>query len=82
VTNIDRNHMPLVHYIGPFTAGNVTLFQHDIVPFCVNARENNSTRVTAGNGFSVGVPERNTVRVLHFDSSLHGEAFIATLCAK
>jgi ATP-binding cassette, subfamily C, bacteriocin exporter len=55
---------------------------HDIVPFCVNARENNPRRGTAGKGFSVCVPERNTVRVLHCNSSLHCEAFVATLCAK
>jgi hypothetical protein len=82
LTNIDTNRMPLVHYIGQFTAGKVMLFHHDIVPFCVNARENNPRRGTAGKGFSVCVPERNTVRVLHFDSSLHCEAFVATLCAK
>src|SRR5258708_26609279 len=65
VTNIDNNHMRLVHYIGQFTAGKVTLFQHDIVPFCANARENNRRRGTAGKEFSVCMPERNTVRVLH-----------------
>jgi uncharacterized oxidoreductase len=29
VADIDSNHMPLVHYIGPFTAGKVTLFHDD-----------------------------------------------------
>jgi hypothetical protein len=82
LTNIDTNRMPLEHYIGQFTAGKVMLFHHDIVPFCVNARENNPRRGTAGKGFSVCVPERNTVRVLHFDFSFHCEAFVATLCAK
>jgi hypothetical protein len=62
--------MRLVHYIGQFTAGKVTLFQHDIVPFCANARENNRRRGTAGKDFSVRVPERNTVRVLHCNSYL------------
>jgi len=82
VTNIDTNRMPLVHYIGQFIAGKVVLFHRDIVPFCANARENNPRRGPAGKGFSVCVPERNTVRVLHCDSSLHCEAFVATLCAK
>ena len=67
---MDNNHMPFEHYTGQFTAGKVTLFQHDIVPFCANARENNRRRGTAGKEFSVCVPERNTVRVLHFNSYL------------
>src|SRR4029077_8161047 len=68
--NIDSNHMPLEHYIGPFTVGNVTLFQHDIVPFCATARENNPIRSIARKEFSACVPERNTVRVLHCNSYL------------
>src|SRR6202022_1072675 len=74
VANIDRNHVPLEHYIGQFTAGNVMLFYHDIVPFCANARENNPRRNIAGQEFSVCAPERNTVRVLHCKSLLHRES--------
>jgi hypothetical protein len=70
--------MPFEHYIGQFTAGKAMLFQHDIVPFCANARENNPRRGTAGKEFSVCVPERNTVRVLHCNSSLHRESFVAS----
>ena len=33
---------------------------------------------TAGKEFSVCVPERNTVRVLHCNSSLHRESFVAS----
>jgi hypothetical protein len=65
--------MRLEHYIVPFTAGKVTLFQHYIVPFCANARENNRRRGTADKEFSVCVPERNTVRVLHCNSYLIDE---------
>src|SRR5258708_9457361 len=74
VTNINRNRMPLVHYTGQFTGGKVMLFHHDIVPSCVNARENNPRKGTARKGFSVCVPERNTIRVLHCNSSLHRES--------
>jgi hypothetical protein len=68
--NIDTNHMLLVHDIGQLKAGRVTLFHHDIVPSCASARENSPRRGTAGKGFSVCVPERNTVRVLHCNSYL------------
>jgi hypothetical protein len=63
--NIDSNHMLLEHYISQFTSGKVMLFHHDIVPFCANAREDKPRRSTAGQEFSVGAPERKTVRVLH-----------------
>jgi hypothetical protein len=53
------------------------LFQHDIVPFCANARENNPRRGTARQELSVFAPERNTVRVLHCSSSLHRGSFVA-----
>jgi len=33
--------MLLEHYISQFTAGEMVLFDHDIVPFCADARENN-----------------------------------------
>jgi len=75
---MDNNHMPFEHYTGQFTAGKAMLFQHDIVPFCANARENNPRRGAAGKEFSVCVPERNTVRVLHCNSSLHRESFVAS----
>jgi hypothetical protein len=65
--------MPLEHYIGPFTAGNVTLFHHNIVPFCANARENNPIMGIARKEFSTCEPERNTVRVLHCNSYLIDE---------
>jgi hypothetical protein len=74
VANIDRNQMPLEHYIGRFTAGKVMLFYHDIVPFCASARENNPRRDNAGQEFSVCATERNTVRVLHCNFSLHRES--------
>jgi hypothetical protein len=47
VTNIDSNHMPLEHYIRQFNAGKIVLFDHDIVPFCGDARENNAGRSIA-----------------------------------
>jgi hypothetical protein len=65
--------MPLVHYIGVFTAGIMMPFHDDIVPFSANARENNPRSGTAGQEFSVCVPERNTVRVLHCNSHLLDE---------
>ncbi len=46
------------------------LFYHEIVPFCANARENNPRRDNGGQEFSVSATERNTVRVLHCNSSL------------
>jgi hypothetical protein len=60
--------MPLVHYTGQFTARKVMLFDHDVVPFCANARENNLRRGIARQKFSVYVPERNSMRVLHCNS--------------
>src|SRR5260221_12541063 len=78
VTNIDNNHMPLEHYIGQFTAGEMVLFHHDIVPFCANARENDPRKGLAMQEFSVCAPKRNTVRVLHCSSSLHRETFVAS----
>jgi hypothetical protein len=81
VANINNDHMPLEHYIGQFTAGKVMLFHHDIVPFCANARENDPRRGIAKQEFSVCAPERNTVRILHCNSSLNresGETFVAS----
>jgi hypothetical protein len=66
--------MPLEHYIGQFTAGELVLFHHDIVPICANARENDPRMGIARQELSVCAPERNTVRVLHCNSSLHGES--------
>jgi hypothetical protein len=66
--------MPLEHYVGHFTAANVMLFYHDIVPFCANARVNNPRKGVARQAFSVCAPERNIVRVLHRNSSLHRES--------
>jgi len=74
VTNIDNNDMPLVHYIGKFPAGEMVLFQHDIVPFCANARENDPRKGSAGQELSICSPESNTVWVLHCSSSLHRES--------
>ena len=68
VANIDTNHMLLVHEIGQFTAGEMVLFHHDIVPFCANARENKPRRNTAGQEFSVCTPERKTMRIVHCNS--------------
>src|ERR1700747_1122769 len=48
MANIESNHMPLVHYIGPLTAEKVTLFHYDIGPFCASARENNPIRGITG----------------------------------
>jgi hypothetical protein len=74
VTNIGNNHMPLEHYIGRFTAWEMVLFHHDIVTFCAKARENNPRMGVARQELSVCAPERNTVRVLHCNSSLHRES--------
>jgi hypothetical protein len=65
--------MLLEHNIGQFTAGEMVLFHHDIVPFCANARENKQRRSTARQEFSVCAPERKAVRVLHCNSYLIGE---------
>jgi len=53
VTNIDNNYMPLEHYISQFPAWEMVLFQHDIVPFSANTRENNPRRGTARQELSV-----------------------------
>src|ERR1700746_2087326 len=74
VANIDSNHMPLEHHIGQFNAGEIVLFHHDIVPICATARENDPRRGITTQELSICVPERNTVRVLHCNSSLHGES--------
>src|SRR5260370_99663 len=81
VGNSDSNHMLLVHYIGHFKAGRMSLFHHDIVPFCASARENDPRKGVARQEFSVCAPERNTVRVLHYN--LHSkvnrcETFVAS----
>ena len=52
--NIDTNHMLLVHDIGQFKAGRVTLFHHDIVPSCASARENSREGVPPGKGSPFG----------------------------
>jgi hypothetical protein len=79
LTNIDGNRMPLVHYIDQFKAAKVMLFHHDIVPFCANTRENNPRNGVVGRQeFSVCATERNTVRVVHCNSSLHRETFVAS----
>src|SRR5258708_24161250 len=44
VTNIHNNHVPLEHYIGQFTPGEMVLCQHAIVPIYANARENDPIR--------------------------------------
>src|SRR4029077_17238132 len=78
VANIANNHMPLVRYIGQFTAWETMLFQQDIFPSCANARENNPRMDIAGQEFFICAPERNTVRVLHCNSSLHCAPFVAS----
>src|ERR1700745_3985959 len=55
------------------------LFHQDIVPSCANARENNPRRDIAGQERFICAPESNTVRVLHCNSSLHCETFVASL---
>src|SRR5258708_38174916 len=60
VTNIHNNHVPLEHYIGQFTAGEMVLFHHDIVPICANARDDDPRRSISRQEISVCVPERNT----------------------
>jgi hypothetical protein len=82
VANVDNNHMPLVHYTGQFTARKVMLFHRDIVPFCANARENNPRRGIARQKFSVYVPKRNTVLVLHSNSHLIDEVKRSELTSK
>src|SRR4029077_18950398 len=74
MTNIDRNDVPLEHYIGQFNAGKIVLFHHDIVPICATARENDPRKIIARQELSICAPERNIVRVLHCNSSLHGES--------
>ncbi len=80
VTNIHNNHMPLEHYIGQFNAGKIVLFHHDIVPICATARENDPRRSIARQELSVCVPERNTARVLHSNSSLHRKSASNVRC--
>lgn len=68
MANSDTNHMLLVHHIGQFTAGEMVLLHHDIVPFCADTRENDPRKGVARQELSVCTPERNTVRVLHCNS--------------
>jgi hypothetical protein len=41
VANNDNNHILLEHHISQFAAGEMVLFDLDIVPFCADARKDN-----------------------------------------
>src|SRR6516225_6189365 len=70
VANRDNNHMLLEHYISQFTAGEMVLFDHDIVPFCADARENNPRTGIVRHELSACAPKGDPVRMVHCNLTL------------
>src|SRR6516165_1420399 len=70
VANRDNDHMLLEHYISQFTAGEMMLFDHDIVPFCADARENNPRTGIVRHKLSACAPEGDSVRMVHCNLTL------------
>src|SRR6516225_2906083 len=70
VANRDNDHMLLEHYISQFTAGEMMLFDHDIVPFCADARENNPRTGIVRHELSACASEGDPVRMVHCNLTL------------